>query len=110
MIELFFQNRRQSVVLNGQSSGWLSIRAGVPQGLVLGPMLFLISINDLSQGLNSEVKLFADDTSLFSTVKYVNTSASTVYSDLLKIQEGAYQWKISFDPNQTKHAQEIIFS
>ena len=73
-------------------------------------MLFLISINDLPQGLNSEVKFFADDTSLFSTVKCVNISASTVNSDLLKIQEGAYQWKISFDPNQTKHAQEIIFS
>ena len=110
MIELFFHNRRQSVVLNGQSSGWLSIRAGVPQGSVLGPMLFLISINDLPQGLNSEVKLFADDTSLFSAAKCVDTSASTVNIDLLKIQEGAYQWKISFDPNQTKHAQEIIFS
>ena len=96
--------------MNGQSSGWLSIRAGVPQGSVLGPMLFLISINDLPQGLNSEVKFFADDTSLFSTVKCVNISALTVNSDLLKIQEGAYQWKISFDPNQTKHAQEIIFS
>ena len=110
MIELFFHNRRQSVVLNGQSSGWLSIRAGIPQGSVLGPMLFLISINDLPQGLNSEVKLFADDTSIFSAAKCVDTSASTVNSDLLKIQEGAYQWKISFDPNQTKHAQESIFS
>ena len=73
------------VVLNGQSSSWLSIRTGVPQGSVLEPLFFLIYINDLPEGLNSEVKLFADDTSLFSIVNCVKTSASTLKSDLLKI-------------------------
>ena len=87
LAESFLHDRRQTVVLNGQSSSWLSIRAGVPQGSVLGPLLFLIYINDLPQGLNSEVKLFADDTSLFSIVNCVNTSASTLNSDLLKIQD-----------------------
>ena len=84
LIESFLHNRRQRVVLNGQSSSWLSIRAGVPQGSVLGPLFFLIYINDLPEGLNSEVKLFADDTSLFSIANCVNTSASTLTSDLLK--------------------------
>ena len=93
-----------------QSSSWLSIRAGVPQGSVLGPLLFLIYINDLPEGLNSEVKLFADNTSLFSIVNCVNTSASTLNSDLLKIQDWEYQWKMSFNPNRTTEAQEIIFS
>ena len=51
---------------------------------------FFIYINDLPQGLNSEVKLFADDTSLFNTVNYVNTSASAINSDLLKIQDCGY--------------------
>ena len=68
-------------------TNWLSIRPGVPQGSVLEPLLFLIYINDLPEGLNSEVKLFADDTSLFSIANCVNTSA--VNSDLLKIQEFA---------------------
>ena len=91
-------------------TNWLSIRAGVPQGSVLEPLLFLIYINDLPEGLNSEVKLFADDTSLFSIVNCVNTSASTLNSDLLKIQDWAYQWKMSFNPDLTKQAHEIIFS
>ena len=100
----------QRVVLNGQPSNWLLIRADVPQGSVLGPLFFLIYISDLPEGLNSEVKLFADDTSLFSIVNCVNTSASTLNSDLLKMQDWKYQWKMSFNPDRTKEVQEIIFS
>ena len=80
------------------------------RGSVLGPMFFLIYINDLPEGLNSEIKLFADDTSLFSIINCVNTSASTLNNNLLKIKDWAYQWKMSFNPDQTKQAQEIIFS
>ena len=64
----------------------------------------------LLEGLNSEVKLCANDTCLFSIVNCVTTSASTLNSDLLKIQNWAYQWKMSFNPDRTKQAQEIIFS
>ena len=60
----FLRNRKQRVVLNGQCSSWVDVYAGVPQGSILGPLLFLIYINDLSDGLKSECKLFADDTSL----------------------------------------------
>ena len=66
----------QRVVLNGQCSSWVDIRAGVPQGSILGPLLFLIYVNDLPDGLKSECKLFADDTSLFSVVHDIGTSAS----------------------------------
>ena len=110
LIKSFLHNRCQRVALNGQSSSWLSIRAELPQGSVLGPLFFLIYINDLPEGLNSEVKLFADDTSLFSIVNCVNTSASTLNSDLLKIQDWASQWKMPFNLDGTKQAQEIIFS
>ena len=96
--------------MNGQSSSWLSIRTALPQGSVLGPLFFLIYINDLPEGLNSEVKLFADDTSLLSIVNSVNTSAATLNNVLLKMQDWAYQWKVSFNPDRTKQAQEIIFS
>ena len=78
MIESFLHNRRERVVLNAQSSSLLSIRASVPQGSVLGPLFFLIYINDLPEGLNSEVKHFADDTSLFSIGNCVKTSASSL--------------------------------
>ena len=112
LIKSFLHKRCQRVVLKGQSqsSSWLSTRADVPQGSVLGPLFFLIYINDLPEGLNSEVKLFADDTSLFSIVNCVNTSASTLNSDLLKIQDWASQWKMPFNLDGTKQAQEIIFS
>ena len=79
--------------MNVQSSSWVTVRAGVLQGSVLGLLFFLIYINDLSEGLNSEVKLFADDTSLFSIVNSVNTAALTVDNDLLKIQDYTYQWE-----------------
>ena len=68
IIEDFLSNRYQRVVLNGQSSGWAEVNVGVHQGSILGPLLFLIYINDLSTGLSSNPKLLADDTSLFSVV------------------------------------------
>ena len=64
----FLRKRYQRVVLNVQSSKWASIEAGVPQGLILGPLLFLIYINDLPESITSNLKLFADDTSIFATV------------------------------------------
>ena len=70
----FLSNRKQRVVLNGQVSTQTSINAGVPQGSILSPLLFLIYINDLSDNLSSNVKLFAD-TSLFSVIRDINISA-----------------------------------
>ena len=79
------------MVLNGQCSNWSSVLAGVPQGSILGPLLFLICINDLPDGLESSVKLFADDTSLFSTIYDPNISADQLDKDLKKISDWAYK-------------------
>ena len=68
LIKNFLSNRFQRIVLNGQTSEWEKITAGVPQGSILGLLFFLIYINDLTDGISSVVKLFADDTSLFSVV------------------------------------------
>ena len=65
MICSYLSNRAQRVVLNGKMSQWTSITAEVPQDSVLGPLFFLICINDLVENLTSEPKLFADDTYLF---------------------------------------------
>ena len=102
-------NRFQSVLLNGQESSWLPIKAGVPQGSILGPLLFLIYINDLPDGLNSIAKLFANDTSLFSVVQDPNESAKYLNLDLTVVSQRAYQWKmlVNLDP---KNPAEVIFS
>ena len=101
----FLSNRKQRVVLNDQVSACASVNAEVPQGSILGPLLFLIYINDLSYN----VKLFADDTSLFSFTHDVNVSARELNDDLRKISNQAFQWKISFNPDLNKQAQEVIF-
>ena len=68
-IYIYISGRYQRVLLNGQTSSWRPVLAGVPQGSILGPLLFLIYINDLPNDLKSNAKLFADDTSLFTIVK-----------------------------------------
>ena len=69
LTETFLSYRFQRILLNGQISKWLPVKADVPQGYILGPPFFLIYINDLSDDLVSTVKPFADDTSLFSVVR-----------------------------------------
>ena len=86
----FLSNRKQRRVLNAQNSSWTNVHAGVPQGPILGPLLFLIYINDLSDNLTSNGKLFAD-TSLFSVVHNVNTSSKELNDDLKKVNELAFQ-------------------
>ena len=110
MIKHYLTNRSQRVPLNGQCSKWQPILAGVPQGSILGPLFFLMYINDLPDGLKSNVKLFADDTSLFSVVKNKEESASDLTNDLDMISKWAYNWKMSFNPDPGKPAQEVLFS
>ena len=81
-MENYLTGRQQRVVLNGQTSSWKNILAGVPQGSVLGPLLFLIYINDLPNGIESICKIFADDTSLFSKVEDAFFSDTQVNNDL----------------------------
>ena len=73
-------------------------------------MLFLIYINDLTEGLNTNVKLFADDTSLFAVVHDTQTSTNDLNKDLKIINNCAFQWKMNFNPDPTKQAHEVILS
>ena len=78
--------------------------------------MLLIYINDLTEGLSSNAKLFADDTSLFSVIHDIQTSANNLFKDLNlnkdleKISNWATQWKMNFNPDTTKQASEVIFS
>ena len=70
----------------------------------------MIYINNLPNGLQSNPKHFADDTSLFSTVQNITTSTVSLNNDLTKISEWAVQWKMNFNPDPSKPAQELLFS
>ena len=83
LLENYLSDRYQMVVLNGQTSSWTPVLAGVPQGSILGPLLFLIYINDLPNELQSNAKLFADDTSLFAVANDKNVCANIINNDLL---------------------------
>ena len=108
LLKNYLENSQQRVVLNGQTSDWKKINSGVPQGSVLGPLLFLIYINDLPDGITSICKIFADDTSLFSKVLDINESANKLNTDLEKITKWAHQWKMQFNPDPNKQANEVI--
>ena len=95
------------MILNGQSSEWRDVSAGVPQGSVLGPLFFLIYINDLTNNLQCDVKLFADDTSLFTLVDNEIVSAQQLNRDLGKVLLWSWQWKMQFNAEKTE---EILFS
>ena len=110
LFQNYLTNRKQRVVINGSESTWGDIKAGVPQGSVLGPLLFLIYINDLEVDIKSSVKFFADDTSIFSIVRDPTVSAEELNHDLGLINRWANQWKMSFNPDPTKQAEEILFS
>ena len=84
--------------------------SGIPQGSVLGQLVLLIYINDVADGINSSCKIFADDTSLFSKIYDMHKSASNLNDDLEKISYWADQWKMQFNPDLNKHANEVIFS
>ena len=106
----FLSNRNQRVVLNGIESSWEPTFSGVPQGSVLGPLFFLIYINDLTNNISANIKLFADDSSLFIKVRDVDTAQKLLSQDLDKITLWAHQWKMQFNPDITKQAIEVIFS
>ena len=82
----------------------------MPQGSVLGPLFFLIYINDLVDNISSEAKLFADDSSLFTAAYDVDIAANNLNSDLEIISTWAYQWKMQFNPDKNKQAIQVIFS
>ena len=82
----------------------------MPQGSVIGPLFFLIYINDLSDNLESSCKIFAHDTSLFYKVFDKHVSRATLNKDLELIKTCAFRWKMQFNPDRNKQVQELYFS
>ena len=95
-------DRKQRVVLPGAESKWNEIRTGVPQGSIFGPLLFLLFINDIVKDIGCNIRLFADDTSLFIVVENPDTAAELLNLDLDKIMAWAKRWLVRFNPVKTE--------
>ena len=98
-IRAFLGNRSQTVVLEGEESGSVPVTSGVPQGSVLGSILFLVYINDLPEELSSQVRLFADDTSVYLTVGG-SDDEKVLQQDLDRLSVWEDQWDMEFNPSK----------
>ena len=98
----YLHNRKQRVVLPGANSDWTSVNSGVPQSSILGPLLFLLYINDIVEDINSSIRLFADDTSLYIIVDNPVEAANQLNSDLSKIYQWATKWLVKFNPAKSE--------
>ena len=97
----------QIVVVDGQKSDTLDVKAGIPQGSRLGPLLFIIYINDIVDNIESDILIFADDTSMFATGSDPAETSAQLNRDLKKIALWAQRWKVIFNSSKSK---DIIFS
>lgn len=98
-ISQFLTDRTQQVVLDGSSSSTAQVTSGVPQGTVLGPLLFLVYINDLPESVKAKTRLFADDCLLYSVIRTA-ADAKALQDDLDKLQEWEEKWLMKFNPSK----------
>lgn len=101
-IESYLSSRKQKVFVSGVLSNEKNINAGVPQGSVLGPLLFLIYINDIADELSGKARLYADDTSLSYSSSDLAEIEVVLNNDLKKLKEWATKWLVSFNPVKTE--------
>ena len=85
-IENFLENRKQKLIINGAPSEWSNVTSGIPQVSVLGPIPFVLYINDLPEGMESEIFLFADDTKVYHEIKKI-TDRKKLQRDLDRQQK-----------------------
>lgn len=102
------ENRFQRVALDGETFSWGNALPGIAQGSILGSLLFLIYINDLTKNISSSLKTFADDNICFFNFHRIFTNEQN--KDLDKISKWANQCKMYCNPDLKKQAQEAVFT
>ena len=95
--ENYLSGRMQRVVLNGCSSNLVDVTSGVPQGSVLGPLLFILYVNDITDTKQSAIQMFADDTKLYRVIKQPSGSC-ILQQDLNRITAWSKEWLLNFNP------------
>jgi hypothetical protein len=104
-LEDYLLERKIRVIINGQSSEWKDTNAGVPQGSILGPLLFLVFINDIVSNIERDIHLFADDTSLMDIIDDYLVSYAKLNRDLAKLSTWASDWLVTFNATKTVYLQ-----
>jgi hypothetical protein len=99
--EAFLSGRKQRVRIGGEFSGWKTVTSGIPQGSVLGPLLFVIYINDLPENVHTHVYMFADDTKLFSEISSA-ADVDNLQQDLTALHTWSERWLLRFHPDKCK--------
>ena len=100
-LEDWLSERKQRVVINGKASNWRDVLSGVPQGSVLGPILFIIYVNDIDDGLKCKISKFADDTKITSRVT-TSAEKQELQSDLDHLIRWAEKWQMQFNVDKCK--------
>ena len=100
-IKNFLTNRVQRVSVNGSDSKWQNVMSGIPQGSILGPVLFIIYMNDLPENITSEIYLFADDTKIYCVIETINDQR-ILQSDIRKLEDWSRKWLLKFHPGKCK--------
>ena len=98
-IRSFLTDRKQRVVIGGDHSEWADVASGVPQGTVMGPLLFLVYINDLPDNIKSSVRLFADDCVIYKEIKS-NQDAKILQKDLETLSAWEKLWQMKFNKDK----------
>ena len=106
LIEKWLPHRRQRVIVDGEISNWISVLSGVPQGSVLGPILFLVYINDLEDDISSKVLTFADYTKVFRNV-INDTDKQSLQDDLDKLVKWSEKRQTLFNFGKCKWTKNI---
>ena len=100
-VEDWLSERKQRVVINGKASNWRDVLSGVPQGSVLGPILFIIYVNDIDDGLTCKISKFADDTKITSRVT-TSVEKLDLQSNLNQLIRWAEKWQMQFNVDKCK--------
>ena len=100
-IKAFLSDRVQQICVNGSNSTWKPVTSGIPQGSVLGPILFVLYINDLPSNILSDVYMFADDTKIFNIIKSPEDQ-ETLQNDLDTLSMWSDKWLLKFHPEKCK--------
>ena len=101
-IQAFLTKRRQKVVVNGSESEWGEVTSGIPQGSILGPLLFILYINDLPEVVKSSVLLFADDTKIYRKIED-EEDHEALQEDIDQMQDWSNKWLLRFHPDKCKY-------